>query len=313
MILPTESSLLPLTLMALDDWALISVHGADTAKYLQTQLTLDITKINKNQHYLTAHCNSSGKMWSNLRIFHFSKNLAYIIRRELIEIQLKEIKKYSLFSQVNFVYNEQLLLGLAGPQANKILKNFFNVVPNIDIPVVHHNDTTILWFQNPIERFLIIISYEKGNILKKKLSSTVDFKDSRQWLALDIESGIPVIDFKNAGKFIPQATNLHMLGGIDFSKGCYIGQEIIARAKYLEINKKKLYWLEGKSNHLPLVSDCLEIKINENWKNIGKVLASVKLDSNLVWVQAVLNKDICLNSIFRVKDDRHSFLKIKPI
>ncbi|MBK4775699.1 tRNA-modifying protein YgfZ [Candidatus Pantoea edessiphila] len=312
---PVESSSrLPLTLMFLDDWALVSVYGLDAIKYLQTQLTLDITQIKKNQHYLTAHCNSSGKMWSNLRIFYFINNIAYIIRKEIIEIQLNEIKKYSLFSKVDFVYDNQFLLGLSGMQAKQTLENLFTIVPNINTPVVQYNTTTaILWFENPIERFLIVTNKTTGNILQNKLLNKASFANSDQWLALDIEAGIPVINIQSTGKFIPQATNLHMLGAISFGKGCYIGQEVIARAKYLGINKNRLYWLAGKSNCLPEISDSLEIKTTKYWKVIGKILASVKLDNNTIWVQAVMNKEISPNSILRIKHDENSCLMIQPI
>ncbi|PPI86409.1 tRNA-modifying protein YgfZ [Candidatus Pantoea edessiphila] len=303
---------LPLTIMYLDDWALVLVSGADTTKYLQSQLTLDITKIKKDTHYLAAHCNASGKMWSNLRIFYYGEYLAYIIRKEILEIQLIEIKKYSVFSEINFLSDHEfVLLGLAGLKAKELLGDIFKIIPNNQVSLVQNDETAILWFKDPIERFLIVTTNYICNFLKKTLINKVQFNNSQQWLSLDIEAGIPIIDLKNSGKFIPQDTNLHILNAISFTKGCYIGQEIIARAKYLNKHKYNLYWLTGRTKKLPLVNDPLEIKINQSWRRTGIVLAAVKLDNNLVSVQAVINKDICYNNVIRVLDDNDGFLNIQ--
>ena len=65
-----------------------------------------------------------------------------------------------------------------------------------------------------------------------KLHDQAELNDSGQWLALEIEAGYPVIDAANSAQLIPQATNLQALEGISFSKGCYTGQEMVARAKF---------------------------------------------------------------------------------
>ncbi len=83
-----------------------------------------------------------------------------------------------------------------------------------------------------------------------KLHDQAELNDSGQWLALEIEAGYPVID-ANSAQLIPQATNLQALEGISFSKGCYTGQEMAARAKFRGANKRALYWLEGKAGPAP--------------------------------------------------------------
>ncbi len=64
---PTASARLPLTLMTLDDWALATITGADSEKYMQGQVTADVSQMAEDQHLLAAHCDAKGKMWSNLR------------------------------------------------------------------------------------------------------------------------------------------------------------------------------------------------------------------------------------------------------
>ena len=131
-------------------------------------------------------------------------------------------------------------------------------------------------------------------------------------LALNIEAGFPVIDAANSGQFIPQATNLQALGGISFKKGCYTGQEMVARAKFRGANKRALWLLTGSASRLPEAGEDLELKMGENWRRTGTVLAAVKLEDGQVVVQVVMNNDMEPDSIFRVRDDANT-LHIEPL
>ncbi|HHU8163609.1 TPA: tRNA-modifying protein YgfZ, partial [Escherichia coli] len=139
-----------------------------------------------------------------------------------------------------------------------------------------------------------------------------ELNNSQQWLALNIEAGFPVIDAANSGQFIPQATNLQALGGISFKKGCYTGQEMVARAKFRGANKRALWLLTGSASRLPEAGEDLELKMGENWRRTGTVLAAVKLEDGQVVVQVVMNNDMEPDSIFRVRDDANT-LHIEPL
>ncbi len=113
--LPTSSSHLPLTLISLEDWALVALTGPDTVKYLQGQVTTDIAAMGADQHILGAHCDAKGKMWSDLRIFHRNEGMAYIERRSVRDMQLAELKKYAVFSKVAIAADDSaILVGVAG-------------------------------------------------------------------------------------------------------------------------------------------------------------------------------------------------------
>ncbi len=89
---PSSSARLPLTLMTLDDWALATISGPDSEKYLQGQITADVSHLTDAQHLLAAHCDAKGKMWSNLRVFRREGGFAWIERRSLRDAQLTELK-----------------------------------------------------------------------------------------------------------------------------------------------------------------------------------------------------------------------------
>ncbi len=108
----------------------------------------------------------------------------------------------------------------------------FDILPDPQHPVVQNGETSILHFDLPAERFLLVTGEAALQGLVDKLAGQAQLTDSRQWLALNIEAGLAVIDSANCNQFIPQAVNLQALGGISFDKGCYAGQEMVARAKY---------------------------------------------------------------------------------
>ncbi|MOA19573.1 tRNA-modifying protein YgfZ [compost metagenome] len=174
-------------------------------------------------------------------------------------------------------------------------------------------ETTLLHFSLPAERFLLVTTAAVAEQLVDKLHEQAELNDSQQWLTLDIEAGYPVIDAANSGQLIPQATNLQALDGISFSKGCYTGQEMVARAKFRGANKRALYWLEGKAGRVPQAAEDVELQLGENWRRTGTVLSAARLADGTLWVQVVLNNDLDADSKLRVRDDATSQLAIKPL
>lgn len=310
---PAASARLPLTLMTLDDWALATLTGADAEKYLQGQVTADVAQLTEHQHLLAAHCDPKGKMWSNLRLFRRQDGFALIERRSLRDAQLTELKKYAVFSKVTIAPDdEHVLLGVAGFQARAALKNLFSELPDAEKQVVSEGETSILWFEHPAERFLLVTDVATAERVTEALRGEAQLNNSQQWLALNIEAGLPVIDAVNSAQFIPQATNIQALGGISFKKGCYTGQEMVARAKFRGANKRALWTLAGRASRVPEAGEDLELKMGENWRRTGTVLAAVQLDDGRLLVQVVINNDMEADSVFRVRDDANT-LSIEPL
>jgi len=179
--------------------------------------------------------------------------------------------------------------------------------------VVQQGDSTLLWFAQPAERFLLVTSPAQAETLKTSLAGEAQFNDSTQWLALDIEAGIPVIETATAAQLIPQATNLQALDAISFKKGCYTGQEMVARAKFRGANKRALYWLAGRASTVPLAGEALELQMGDKWRRTGTVLCGVQLDDGSVWVQVVMNNDLEADSVLRAVGDEGGALTIQPL
>ncbi|HHQ6611084.1 tRNA-modifying protein YgfZ [Morganella morganii] len=310
---PQLSDSLPLTLIPLSNLALVTITGPDSQKYLQGQVTADIDALADDQHVLCAHCDAKGKMWSDLRLFHYKDGYAYLIRRSALDTQLAELKKYAVFSKVTIAADESAVLtGIAGRGAADALQAHFSTVPDADTQVVGNNNTTLLYLPLPQGRFILIQTAEQAGALSDALSLP-DASDT-QWTALDIEAGYAVIDAATVSEFLPQATNLQSLPrGICFKKGCYTGQEMVARAKFRGANKRAMFTLIGQSRHVPVAGDAAERQLGENWRRTGTILAAVRLSDDRVLVQIVMNNDTEEEAVFRIREDEESRLSLFPL
>lgn len=305
---------LPLTLIRLDDWALSTITGVDSAKYLHGQLTADILKLAKNQHVMAAHCDAKGKMWGIMHLFCYGDGFGWITRRSLRQTQLNELKKYAVFSKVTLEADDsRVLLGIAGTQARAALMKHFRQLADEQNPLVNDNSSTLLWFPWPCERFLLLTSAPQAQQLSGQLADSISVNTSEQWLALDIEAGYPLLDSATSNQFLPQACNLQVFGGISFKKGCYTGQEMVSRAKFRGANKRALWYLTGNASRTPVAGEDLEICLGENWRRTGCVLAAAQMADTTLLVQAILNNDLAADSVLRVRDAGDGRLHIMPL
>lgn len=303
------SNKLSLTMILLHEWCFVYVEGFDAKKYLQNQLTIDMNLLKKTHHTLCAHCNFNGKVWSTMRLFHYNKGYGYIQRKSISKIQIKELQKYSVFSKIKIhELHDICLIGIAGLNSKLFLLDFFTKIPDQNSSVVHENEKTILWFSKPSERFLLILSLSDFLFLKKSIKRKIFLNNSKQWLSLDIEAGFPIIDQQCSKKFTPQAINLDKLKAISFEKGCYYGQETIARIFFKNLNKYYLCYLIGKGKIFPQQNSFIEIKLEKKWCKIGVLLAIVHINTQEMLIQVVLYKPVNINHSFRIRGFENIFV-----
>lgn len=292
-------SSVPFSYVSLSDWQLIKVSGDNNQQYLQGQVTVDVNRLTETHALLAAHCDAKGKMWSNLLLFKRGNDIYYIVRKSVADKQISELKKYSIFSKVAISPVEDLnMIGIIGAS---IPTNITSLLGEQNC--LTEGETTYIKLALPSERIIMISSQP----LPENTSA------SEEWLKLDIQAGYPIIDAENMGSLLPQASNLHNLDAISFDKGCYCGQEMVARAQFRGANKRGMYLLSGASPELPIIGDTLECLVGDNWRETGLVLAAFKqkeANGQMIYVQAVLNNNTDIETPFRVKNQFDSYLKL---
>lgn len=259
----------------LEQYQLIEVIGADAEKYLQGQLTCDVAKLTIGQQTLTCHCDPKGKMSSLFRLYRQdSERFFILIRRELQPEALVQLRKYAVFSKVSF---NELDTPIFATTSGQIFTNFCENLTACGVQVGENR--YLMW----------------GGELAAEGGGEI-------WDHLDIQAGIPILHKANQFELIPQATNLQQLDqAISFTKGCYIGQETVARAKYRGANKRAMFTFVGdiQGQALPDIAGSIEMQIGENWKSTGLILA-LAVEGDRLWLQVVLNKEQEDDALFRV-------------
>ncbi|CAL4324256.1 tRNA-modifying protein YgfZ [Buchnera aphidicola (Eriosoma lanigerum)] len=293
------------TSIILDDLSCIFIKGIDFKRYLQGQLTIDVFSLKINEHVMTAQCDVNGKVRSIIRLFFYDDGVMCIVRKSLVQQTLMTFKKYSLFSKVQIFLDDQIvLLGMIGLDIRIFLEKFFILLPNKDNIIIHiKNKISILWFNVPTERFLLLMPLSYAIDFQKKIKNLIHVYDRKYWKYLDIASGFPIFDKEIKSKFIPQSVNLDLFNGINYHKGCYIGQEIIAKIYFSQINYKKMYWLVGNINYIPVLGSILKVKNNDHFIYVGFILSVVRISSDLIWIQAILKDKISKESILYLNED----------
>lgn len=313
--LPVPAAALRGALCLLDDWVAVTLSGPDSQTYLQGQITANVNALDPAHYTLAAHCDAKGKMWSTLLLFWHQDQLTYLVRKSVADDQIAALKKFAIFSKVEIERCPTLrLTGIAGQQASRFLTRHFPALPNNQHPVVHGDDYTLLWIPQPAARYLLVATSAATDQLLSQRDDFAELSDSQQWLALDIEAGYPLIDVENSAQFLPQSVNLQALDGIDFHKGCYMGQEMVARAQYRGANKRALFHLQGNGQYCPTTGSALQLRLSEeNWKQTGAVLASCRMADGTLHVQAVLPNTVTLQDDFRLPEDNGSALRPVPL
>jgi hypothetical protein len=262
------------TLCDLSQYSLIVVAGGDAASFIQGQFTNDVTKVDEDNSQLSAFCNNKGRMIANFRLFKHQQNYFLSLKSNLVERSISHLQNYILRAQVAVQdISEQLIhLGLSGENATGLLSAF---IENIDegIDRVSHNDNYIAIRVAGIKpRYEIFCSVEHAKTLWEKVAAQTEVVNSSSWDFLSIQAGIPFIDASSSEEYVPQMANMELINGVSFTKGCYTGQEIVARMHYLGKLKKRCYRVHIDTEEKPHSGDRLFAENARAGQNTGSVI-----------------------------------------
>lgn len=277
------------TLCDLSHLGLLEIGGADAVTFLQGQVTNDVKLLlgNNAQHnaHLSAYCNPKGRMLALFLAFAHHNNqlgnhLHLQLNRELLEPIMKRLKMYVMRSKVDIkdVSDSIIKFGIDGPEAAQILPPSLAKIPAEDYELVTLENATILKLPTIAghKRYEIFTDVANAPLIWDALKNSCTVVEKPHWDWLDIQAGIPDVTLNTQEQFVPQMLNLDILNGINFKKGCYTGQEIVARTHYLGSVKRRTYLAELASGAAPSAGDkALDAAQNE----VGQI---VRVAPNLV-------------------------------
>ncbi len=260
-------------LTSLSDHGLIEVHGEDAESFLQNQFTNDISHITNNSHQESAWCTPKGRMLVNFRIFKRADRFYLSLSHDLLEAVIKRLRMYVMMSKVTIedVSSSLIHFSYAGKNAESELQKIGLTLPAEAGQLTQQDDNSlsILKIIGVIPHFEIIGELDNAKKLWKQCAETATTVGINTWHYLNIQAGTPFITQASSEAWIPQMVNYIAVGGVDFKKGCYPGQEIVARLNYLGKTKRRLYHLLLDTSQSPNVGDAIA---SANDKKVGGIV-----------------------------------------
>lgn len=263
------------TLYDLSHLTLLEVSGADAVSFLQGQVTNDVKLLDGKHAHYTGYCSPKGRLLALFLAFAHQDHLHLQLPKSIAEATSKRLKMYVMRSKVSIsdTSDRIIQLGINGPDATQILLAHFNEVPIAHYALSTLEQATLLKLPSIAghDRYEIFTTLEHAHTLWESLKQKAKPAGKDCWDWLEVNAGIPEIIPATQEQFVPQMLNLDLLNAINFKKGCYTGQEIVARTHYLGSVKRRTFLMHVSGENKPNAGD----KVTDaNQSEIGQIVRS---------------------------------------
>lgn len=253
---------------------LIRVSGEDTTQFLNSQFSNDITEVSEHHSQLNAYCNPKGRMLATFRVFKRGDDYFLRLPGEILEETLRRLRMFVLRSKVELsdASDSLVRVGFYGENANERLLSCVDRVPQSINDCVTAPNLSVIRIHGIQPRFEIHGNTEAVKGVWRALSKEAIPAGASAWALLDILAGIPTVRSETREAFVPQMANLDLIGGLSFKKGCYPGQEIVARMHYLGRLKRRMYLIHLADGGSARAGEELFIKGMDGDQAVGKIV-----------------------------------------
>lgn len=266
---------------------LISVNGGDAEAFLQGQLSNDLKQVSGTQAQLSSYSSPKGRAITTFQVALHQGTYYLSLSGDLLEPVLKRLRMFVMRSQVSLADATDSLVhfGYSDPDGEARLSAIIGTIPMKPMDVVQSGNLTIIRQAAPVPRFEILGQPDDAKALWTALGVNAAGVGRGAWDYYDVEAGIPHVTAASTEAWVPQMMNLHLTDSISFSKGCFPGQEVVARLKYLGKNKRQTYRLAIDSVEMPAIGTVVK---NADDAEAGKVLNTALNPDGKVEVLAVM-------------------------
>ena len=223
--------------------ALIAVDGDDAVEFLQGQLTNELDEVTATRAQQSAWCSPKGRVLTCLLVFRHDGRLLLQLPGTLVEPTLKRMRMYVLRAKATLedVSAELMRIGLVGEDAESCLGDLVGELPGNTDDLRLSGQLTIIRLRGRRPRYEILGAAKAITSVWNACRQVAVIAGADAWELLDIEAGVASIGPDTSDAFVPQMINLDRIGGVSFTKGCYVGQEIVARTQHLGRIKRRMY------------------------------------------------------------------------
>ena len=280
----------------LPQFGVVEVDGRDASDFLQSQLTSDIDKLKIQEIQFSAWCNPQGRVLANFIVIRRENNFLLLLHAELVEKMCSRLSMYILRSNVTIVNksNDSKCFGIYGEETIALINN-------TRTSDTKYHESVIFDVPDNLNQRAILIELSSKNSLIDIVPTEFICEDANAWQTMDIIAAIPWITDKTSESLLPQELGLESLDGLSYEKGCFPGQEIIARLHYRGDAKYKLFiGIAGATNILPV--EGTKLYVTEGGKSCGTIINLAKGSEESIRMLLLVHKNQASVDIFYLED-----------
>ncbi|MBE9538335.1 MAG: folate-binding protein YgfZ [Proteobacteria bacterium] len=287
------------------DEALLHIVGPDTLTFLQGQTTCDTRTVDVGQTVPGAYCTPKGRVVCDFLLCQIAENhYALRMRQDIVDTSAAVFAKFIVFSKAQLLTDQQSwqVFGCWGDEAHTALHSALSIEPKQSgsgerYSCSHGEGFVLIQTDAEGRQFECYINTDSHPELVEKLAATMSPGDANSWKSLQIEQGLGRIEAATVEEFIPQMLNYDLTGYVSFDKGCYTGQEVVARMHYRGKPKRRLYRANLNESHplpagAPLfnagspqsVGTVVNSAVGADGAQIALIVAPVTEEENLVYL-----------------------------
>jgi len=241
----------------LSDFGLIRFKGEESQQFLQGQLSCDVASLEVGDAQYGSYNTPKGRILASFLLWRDEHGYILQLPHLLRETIQKRLAMHILRSKVETTdaSAQFRLLGIAGAGVEAGIKPLFRQIPSMPLTMTNAHGVNLLRLD--AHRFQLIAAPERVPELRNLLGKAATAVGEARWDWTNIRAGIPYITPATQDQFVPQMVNLDLIGGVSFTKGCYPGQEIVARMHYLGRLKQRMYLANIAGKEAPQPGDKL--------------------------------------------------------
>ena len=289
----------------LTELGVIHVGGPDAGTFLADQMTSDVAQLTPGSGQLSAWCNPQGRVQALFRLYSAQHGYYLFTPRGLIATSLQRLQMFVMRADVTLadLSDSSYRYGFSGSGSGDSVKS----LTGIDAPSPNQVATTggVYLFGLTDNQYIVL----SERPIESAHSAAIQSYD--HWRLLDIQAGVPNVYVETTQQFLPQMLNLDALGGLSFAKGCYPGQEVIARLKFRGELKRRMYLASATTPDCPAAGTLLIDRDGQD--SAGTVVDAQRLDGDALLLLAVLRIDAAEADRACLDGPSITALKLQPL
>jgi folate-binding protein YgfZ len=225
----------------LSQLGVIAFSGDDAATFLQSQLTNDVRSLHPDSAQWNGYCSPKGRLLGNFLMWRQAGDYCLQLSGDILPSVQKRLAMFIMRAkvQVRDASDERVRLVVAGKQAVAAVAAAMGAIPEAAMRSLAVEAGQVIRVGE--DKLVLLVTPERAAGVWQTLCASVQPVGAPVWDWLRLNAGIPMIVSATQEQFVPQMVNLEAIGGVSFQKGCYPGQEIVARSQYLGKLKRRMF------------------------------------------------------------------------